>query len=173
MPRNHLPINNREQIHSGNVHSEGRTLATIHYLASLQPRLISHHVVLRQSICHSAREGASIPCPYQTDQHLFPLHTLDYQRRKAMSCILPYWWHDSRHAHQGSPFVKSQTFRKRTRSCHALRRSVGIRRLLGNAKAMHSRPRSSTAQTKCEHLGAGAQIDFTKTYWTCDSVLGQ
>jgi len=41
---------------------------------------------------------------------------------------------------------------------------VGIRRSLGNAEAMRSRLRSSTAQTKCERLGAGAQIDFTTTY---------
>jgi len=41
---------------------------------------------------------------------------------------------------------------------------VGIRRSLGNAEAMRSRQRSSTAQTKCERLGAGAQIDFATTY---------
>jgi len=50
---------------------------------------------------------------------------------------------------------------------------VGIRRSSGIAEAMHSRPNSFTAQTICERFGAGAQIDFMKTYWTCDSVLGQ
>jgi len=51
--------------------------------------------------------------------------------------------------------------------------TVGIRRSSENAEAMHSRTNSFIAQTTCERLGAGAQINFLKTYWTHDSVLGQ